>query len=528
MIQLRDYQARAKSEIWSYWREGKGTAPLAVLATGAGKSILLASIINDIQQKNPDARIIMATHVKELIEQNMQALLDVAPDIDAGILSAGLNSRDTDNRVIFAGVQTAYRRDDLGAFALLIVDECHLLSRNASSMYGQLIENLRRNNPDMRLLGLTATPYRLDSGPLHEGPDALFDGIACEVKTAELVERGYLCPMKSWAPGRMNNLKVERGEYTPESQRLSINENLEVWARKIVDRTAHLKTLVFVPSVAIAEMLMKLLCEHGLAAGCITGDTESGERRRLLDAFRSGSITHMTNVNVMTTGMNIPDISAIVLMRATTSPGLLEQMLGRGLRTAEGKSECLLLDFGGNTERHGFYDSIAPPPTPEERGNLAKRRNARTCPDCGFVNPLASARCEQCGHAWTQKENLLYSEAYSAGAWHLVSEHEYKFHLSRTGKQMVLLQCRLETGKTSRWYGDPQAIQTSWPYQAFRKVWDQVCPYTEHRSRSVAEVVDMMNSSEVAPIAVRFQAGKESSGFVKSIQFADEKNDVEQ
>ena len=487
-------------------------------------SVLLASIIHDIQAKNPNARIIMATHVKELIEQNMEALLEIYPDVDAGIMSAGLKSRETDKKVIFAGVQTAYRREDLGRFELMIVDECHLISRNAKSMYGKLIANLRAVNPDMRLLGLTATPYRLDSGMLCEGKNALFDGIACEVKTKELVQKGYLCPIRAWAPGKMENLKVERGEFTPESQVLSIEENLQVWADKIVDRTRDLKTLIFVPSVAIAEELSRLLGCYGLNAACISGETKSEDRAALLQAFRSGFVTHMCNVNVMTTGMNIPDITAIVLMRATMSPGLLEQMLGRGLRLAEGKKDCLLLDFGTNTQRLGQYDDIQPPPPKsEKRGKNKKRSQAKTCPLCAFINPIQVLECQNCGEMFPRKSHLINTEAYISGKWNMVNNWKFEYYKAYSGREMIRLECNLDDGKTSHQYFEPFADALSYPHKKFMGMWTLLKGLQNVPRCDLELIADEMNRGNQEPVLVKVKDGQPR--FINSIQWDEKEYD---
>jgi len=519
-LKLRDYQVRAKAEIWQYWKSGKGNSPLAVLATGAGKSVLCASIIRDIQAKNPDARIIIATHVRELIRQNLEALLEIDPGIDAGIMSAGLKSRDTANAVIFAGVQTAFRRKDLGRFALLIIDEAHLMSRRANSMYGKLVETLRNDSPELRLLGLTATPYRLDSGLLHEGKDAIFDGIACEVKTRELVKKKYLAPMQSWAPASMKSLKLQAGEFTPDSQRLSISENLTLWAEKIRARTSDLKTLIFVPSVAVAEELAETLKLLGLRASSITGDTPAEVRDARMEDFRAGTITHMTNVNVMTTGMNIPDIEAIVLMRATMSPGLLEQMLGRGLRTAPGKERCILMDFGGNIERHGPYDAIRPPQPEGEKGNTLKPLT-RTCPECGFIMKPTERECPQCGYRFPEREHYAFVECETDEWKRMFGWNAEPYTAKASGREMIRIECILseddsdecsrQNRKVAYAYVDPRAGPSTYPFKKFNAIWRRTCP-VQDIPEDLPQVARMINEGRQTPGFVRTETKGRHTG----------------
>ena len=197
MIELRDYQRAAIDALYAWFRAGRGS-PLVVAPTGSGKSVILAEFARSAVVAFPETRILIVTHVRELIAQNHAALIRLWPDAPAGIYSAGLGKRQLGRQILVAGVQSVARRArDLGHVDLAIVDEAHLVPRSSDTQYGRLFEGLRATNPNLKVIGLTATPYRLDSGLLHGGENALFDGIAHDIPIGELVERGHLSPLIS-------------------------------------------------------------------------------------------------------------------------------------------------------------------------------------------------------------------------------------------------------------------------------------------------------------------------------------------
>jgi DNA repair protein RadD len=196
-LQLRPYQRAALDAIYAYFAAATGH-PLVVIPTAGGKSLVAAAFIQEVLARWPDERIIILTHVRELISQNFAELIRLWPEAPAGIYSAGLNRRDVQAQILFAGIQSVHRK----AYAiqradLVLVDESHLIPRQANTTYRRFLGDLTRINPQLKVIGLTATPYRLDSGMLHTGPDALFDDIAFEVSVRELIDEGYLAPLIS-------------------------------------------------------------------------------------------------------------------------------------------------------------------------------------------------------------------------------------------------------------------------------------------------------------------------------------------
>ena len=301
MIELRDYQRAAIDALYAWFRAGRGS-PLVVAPTGSGKSVILAEFARSAVVAYPETRILIVTHVRELIAQNHAALIRLWPDAPAGIYSAGLGKRQLGRQVLVAGVQSIARRArDLGHVDLAIVDEAHLVPRASDTQYGRLFDGLRATNPNLKVIGLTATPYRLDSGLLHGGENALFDGIAYDIPIGMLVERGHLAPLISKRPAaafdtaglhrRMGEF-VERemlDRFGGDATRAAVAEIVELGR----DRRSW---IAFCISVEHARAVRDELRAHGIAAETVTGETPGPERDRFLRAYRAGQVRALTSV----------------------------------------------------------------------------------------------------------------------------------------------------------------------------------------------------------------------------------------
>ena len=400
MIELRDYQKECQAAQWRYWAKKEGDSPLIVAPTGAGKSVLIADTIRSVIAAAPQANIMLVSHIKELLMQDMDELMQLAPELsmNIGVLCAGLFRKETDKKITFASVQTAVKSDSLPHISLLIIDEAHRVPRDQTTSYGKLINKLRNANPRMRIAGYTATPYRMDSGKLTEGEDALFDGIAYEVKLKKLIDDGYLVPPITKGISEMEGLTVRAGEYTSQSQEYFLQDHIEDYADYIAKETdgEHI-TLCFLPSVEYAEKFSDLLCALGVESTWISGEMKPSMRNDRIDGFKNGLYSHMCNVDLLTTGSNIPQITAIVLLRATKSPGLYVQMIGRGLRLHpdSDKANCVVYDYGGNAVRHGPLNKPFSFDRDRSRSGLPV---GRTCPECLAVLPVRLLKCDICGH----------------------------------------------------------------------------------------------------------------------------------
>ncbi|MGR9056054.1 DEAD/DEAH box helicase [Rhizobium leguminosarum] len=404
-LQLRQYQQEAEEAVFSYWQEEPGN-PLIDLATGCGKSLLMASLIKRLVEGWPEMRILVATHVAELIEQNFLELIGIWPFAPAGIYSAGLGKRDAHSQIIFAGIQTVHNKAaHIGHVDVLMVDECHLIPANSNTMYGRFIAALRAVNPDMKILGLTATPYRLDSGRLDEGDDRLFDQVVYTYGIADGVREGFLAPLSSKATATVLDMKgVGRlgGDYKQSAMQEAVDK-LDVTRAavdEIVAKGADRRSwLCFCSGVDHALHVRDEIRSRGISCETITGETPKEERRRIIADFKSYKVKALTNNSVLTTGFNHKGVDLIAALRPTLSVSLYVQMMGRGTRpiyaphmpldTAEQriaaikagpKSSCLVLDFAGLVDRHGPVDMVQPK-TPGKGDGEAPMR---LCPQDGF------------------------------------------------------------------------------------------------------------------------------------------------
>jgi DNA repair protein RadD len=404
-MKLRQYQHDAIESIYQWFAAGKD-APLVVTPTGSGKSVILAEFIRRACTEFPDTHILVVTHVKELVDQDAKAIKRVWPHAPVGIYSAGLAKRQL-KPVTVASIQSVYNKPAFqGRFDLILVDEAHLIPHKSSGMYRKLLEACIVANPDTKLIGLTATPYRLDSGMLHEGEGALFDGISYEANVADLISQGFLCPLtaRHGDDVDMSGIKVTGGEFNAGQlgERMSAMELVEHHADLIVQRCADRNAwLIFCVTVEHAAQITAALVRRGVPTEYVSGDMPNHERDGKISAFKAGEIRALVNCSILTTGFDHPATDAVVMLRPTLSPGLYVQMVGRGLRMHESKSNCLVLDFGGNVRRHGFIDKVEPPR--KGKKGASKEAPVKACPKCDLLVPIMTRTCE-CGHVFEVAE----------------------------------------------------------------------------------------------------------------------------
>lgn len=413
MITLRPYQRESIDHLYQYWSNGGGNG-LLVLPTGAGKSLVLATIIKELLDQYPSLRIACVTHSKELIVQNFSEILRIWPGAPVGIYSAGVGRRDARARVLFCGIQSVFNKvQAVGPFDLLIVDEAHLIPRTATTMYGKFISSLMEETPDMRIVGLTATPFRLDSGRLDDGPDALFDEIVYDAAVTDLISDGYLSPLVSKAgTAKIDTAGVHTraGDFVQSELEAAamkgdlVHEAVAEIARLGADRRAW---LAFCSGVAHAEAVAAAMRDIGIAAASVDGGMKKAQRDQLIGEFRAGRLRCLTSVNVLSIGFNVPHVDLVALMRPTKSAGLYIQQVGRGFRTAPGKSDALILDYAGVVRRHGPVDAVAVESSSRGGGPKGEPEDtvrAKECPECQTLAALNQRTCKTCGYEWQVEE----------------------------------------------------------------------------------------------------------------------------
>jgi len=415
-MQLRYYQTDAVQSVFDWFEKGKD-APLIVTPTGSGKSVILAEFIRRVCTEYHDMHVLVVTHVKELVDQDANAIKRLWPHASVGVYSAGLGKRQL-KQITVASIQTIYNKPAFyGRFDIIIVDEAHLIPHKRTGMYRQLLEESAKANQSVKLIGLTATPYRTDTGLLHVGEDALFDGISYEANVSDLIDQGYLCPLtaKHGDDVDLSGVRKVGGDFNlgQLGMRMGAIELINHHCNVIIDRCKDRNSwLIFCTTVDHADQVTTSLKLKGISATYVTGDMSRADRDSRIDGFKKGMYKALVNCSVLTTGFDHPAIDAVIMLRPTMSPGLYVQMVGRGLRLHESKTNCLVLDFGGNVVRHGFIDNVqAPVKGPKRTGDFEPP--TKSCESCGTFSPINTAVCPECGTKFPISERQAEVHAHA-------------------------------------------------------------------------------------------------------------------
>jgi DNA repair protein RadD len=477
MLELRWYQREAIDAFYKYFEDGNDGNPLIVAPTGAGKSVIIAQLVKEILEKWPDQRIIVTTHVKELIEQNHAEFVALCPEIEAGIYSAGVGRRDLRQQVIFAGIQSIYNKVfQLWHTDLMLVDEAHTIPKEKKKKIkfdkeGRIIEppakkpprwryfitEMLKMNPYFKIAGLTATEYRLDSGLLHKGENRIFTDVCYTIPITTLIDEGHLCeivPAPVETTFDVSQVKKDsNGDFSERALQAAIDVDhiTKAAVAEIVKHGVDRKSwLVFSSGNKHAAHIRDEIRSHGISCEMITDKTPKKERERIIEAFKKFEIRCLVNNMVLTTGFNARGIDLIAVMRPTHSPGLWVQMLGRGMRTWFTKINCLILDFARNIDRHGPIDEIRPP---AEKGDGDGEAPIKNCPECDAIIHAAARRCPDCGYIFPDPELKITAKASTKALlskqivpeWVDVTNVYYSKHTKTQGFNM-------ETGKAIETY----------------------------------------------------------------------------
>lgn len=408
MVELRPYQTEAVQAIYTYFATKQGN-PLIVLPTGAGKSLTLAAFVKGAIEAYPTTRIIVLTHVKELIEQDAQAIIRYWPDAPIGIWSAGVGQK-TKEQITVAGIQSIHGLPaKFAGTDLVIIDEAHLVSKKADTMYGRFLAGLRKHNPALKVIGLTATHYRMDSGLLTEGDERIFTDVAYEAGVGDLIKQGYLCPLvaKNGATkADLSTVHTRGGEFVANELQAAMDKSdLIQGALDEVAKYAHDRQhiLGFCAGVEHAAHCAEAARHRGWTADYVSGDMGATERDHKIESFKSGRLRFLFNAMLLTTGFDYPSIDCIVMLRPTKSTGLYVQIMGRGLRKDGKKENTLVLDFAGNVERHGPIDQIKVK-RKGPKGESVSVAPVKECPSCHELLATGVRICPACGHEFPQGE----------------------------------------------------------------------------------------------------------------------------
>lgn len=418
----RDYQEAAIDAVFRYFEEGVGN-PLVAMPTGTGKALVLSEFIKRAYQLYPGQHIIKLTHVKELIVQNYETLLRQWPTAPCGVFSSGLGKKQSHFPITFAGIGSVVNcPEDFGHVDLVLIDEAHLVSPKEGTMYQKFLTALLNKNPKLKVVGLTATHYRLGQGLLTEA-GGLFTDICFDLTTLEsfnwLIEEGYLCtliPRRTTAELNVDSVRIQGGEFVQKDLQEAVDREEITYAtlkESLVLAQDRNHWLVFASGIEHTVHVRDMLESLGVSATCVHSKMPDAERDKNIKDFKAGKYRAMVNNGILTTGFDYPAMDCIVMLRPTNSPGLWVQMLGRGTRPfyAEGfdlktkvsrlaaiaaseKKNCLVLDFAGNTRRLG---PINDPVVPHKKGKKKGHAPVKTCEVCGTYNHCSVRFCISCG-----------------------------------------------------------------------------------------------------------------------------------
>ena len=390
MFELRPYQKDAVRSVIEHFRKGSDPA-VVVLPTGAGKSLVIAQLAQLAR-----GRVLVLAHVKELVEQNHSKY--EAYGNKASIFSAGLKRKEAERQVVFGSVQSVARNLEhfKQGFTLLVIDECHRISPQTESEYQRVIDHLRHYNPDLKILGLTATPYRLGLGWIYRyhyhgivrgDTDCFFTDCIFELPLRLMVKQGYLTTPElidgAVAQYDFSSCKPGVGGRYQEADLNRVVGAASRATAKIISmviaQAEHRQgVMIFAATVDHAREILTYLPDG--EAALILGETEGKQRDRLIQAFKQKQLRYLVNVAVLTTGFDAPHVDLIAILRPTESISLYQQIIGRGLRLSPGKTDCLVLEFAGNN-----YDLYAP-----EIGTNKPSSDSEPvmvfCPECDFAN----------------------------------------------------------------------------------------------------------------------------------------------
>lgn len=342
--QLRPYQQDLIAKIFQSWDVGNRRV-MAQMPTGAGKTVVLSSIVQNFADRG--LKCLVLAHRQELINQAVEKLEAIVNE-PVGVIVAGVQP-DYDRDTQVASVQSMARRmEKYPHFDLIVIDESH---HSTSSSYSKILDNY----PSAKVLGVTATPIRLDG----KGFRGVFDELICGVTVSELIEMGSLSPYKYFAGERaMSVIGVGKQGGDFKASAVEAANPIEIVANQVIEayrrHLAGKQAVIFAVSVAHSVAITEALKSVGISAHHLDGMTDSGERKSAMQLFRDREIQILSNCALFDEGLDIPSIDGVILARPTASLSRFLQMAGRSLRVAGGKEHATIVDLAGNYERLGM------------------------------------------------------------------------------------------------------------------------------------------------------------------------------
>lgn len=459
-MNLRWYQEAAVQALFEFFATHNVGNPIVAHPTGTGKSHVIAEFCKRAIHGYPQTRIMKLTHVKELIEQNSRKLKLIWPDAPLGIHSAGLHKRDVNHAIIYGGVASVVSDvEQFGYRDLLIIDECHLLSDDDSSMYQFIIAKLKIKNPNLKVIGFSATAFRMGVGMLTDLPPeegGIFTHIVHDMTSLDnfdrLIAEGFLSPpipKRTKLALDVSKVRKSGGDFARGALEKAVDKEgitraaLQEMVEAGRDRQ---KWLIFASGIEHANHIADMLTnEFKILCVAVHSKMKAAERDRRIEAFKNGSVRAIANNNVLTTGFDHPPVDLIGMLRPTMSPVLWVQMIGRGTRPSleTGKQNCLVLDYARNTARLG---PINDPRIPKRKGEGNGEIPIKLCEPCGAYNHMRAKFCCSCGNEFefqikieeeADTAELLRDEAPKVETLQ-VQQVIYTKHVSKTSGRSTL------------------------------------------------------------------------------------------
>lgn len=460
-MEARWYQTEADDAL-RWCLKDKNCHPIVVAPTGSGKSFMICNFIDNYLTKNSKAKILVLSHIKEILQQDFDALDEYFYGIEVGLYSAGLDSREI-KKITVAGIQSAWRKPKLFKdFSIVIIDEAHLVTIDETGMYRKFLSKLKA-----QYIGFTATHFRLGHGYIHKGDGSLFNHIAYNICKPEifnrLVEEGYLTRLITKATVmKMNtdgiNLRAKDFALDQLSQRFDRIAVTDIAIDEVIEYGVNYKKwLIFAIDIAHAEHITETLIRKGINAAVVHSKMVE-DRDEAVAGFRRGDYRAIVNVDILTMGLDIPDIDLIVLLRPTHSPVFHVQSCGRGLRPFHAKDHTLVLDFAGNTMRLGPINDIQI--KQKEKGNGAGGLMVKECPGCQALVHISVRICDVCGYKFLFKTNLTVEAGIEElvkktivkkPEWHPVVSIQYDLHEKADKPTSLKVSYRVGLQTFSEW-----------------------------------------------------------------------------
>jgi DNA repair protein RadD len=407
--EYRQYQEDCENAILKYTLHKSGFNPVVAVPTGGGKTKIMGSFIYKYLEEIPVANVLVISHTETIIRQDYKAIKSFFPGIIIGLYSSGLGSK-TIEKITVAGIQSIYKKGNLFQhFDIVIVDECHTVPTKGNGMYRQFFKKVTCPR-----VGLSGSPFRTGHGYVHTGEGALFNVLAYNLCSMDnfnaLVKDGYLTKLISKPPDYQmdtEGVKESAGDYNLKdlSRHFDRQELTDRACAELVKFGKNYKSwLVFAIDIEHADHINDELRRHGINSEVLHSRSDT-DRHELKEKFVYKQIRAIVSVGMITTGFDAPNIDLLVLLRPTKSPVLHVQMIGRGLRTCNGKDHCLVLDFAGNISRLGPINAVEVP-TKRKKANGAGKPVVKKCPKCGCLHHPTVKFCDVCGHEFQFTSNL--------------------------------------------------------------------------------------------------------------------------